>query len=98
MNMFSTTGPQCNLTFFHAASSNGTANLNTASWDSYVTYDDTAGLKIKHVGSYPTNSSNNYTISIFLRVISDGKVEAYREVKVDFLFSIYKAPVFEPAL
>jgi hypothetical protein len=78
--MFSTTGPQCNLTFFHAATSKGPANVNTASWDSYVTYNDTAGLKISHVGSYPTNSSDNYTISIFLRVISDGKVKAHREV------------------
>jgi hypothetical protein len=77
--MFKTSNPACNLTIVLAANRTGSEGYEAAPWKDYVTFDlAKAGLVIKHHGGYPTRTTDNYSINLFLRGKSAGKKEAAR--------------------
>jgi hypothetical protein len=55
-----------------------------------LTYSHGGNLTISHVGKY--TDTKNYTISMFLIAYSQGMKEAFREIKVNFIYNM--APVF----
>jgi hypothetical protein len=57
-----------------------------------LTYSHGGKLTINHVGKY--TDTKNYTISMFLIAYSQGMKEAFREIKVNFIFNMASvAPV-----
>lgn len=96
--MFTVSDSECSLSFSLSDKPTGQTDLGSAQWNSYVTLNESAGLVINHLGSYPVDSKENYTVSIFVRALSLGQVEAAIKIDIEFKFTEYFPPKFRNPL